>query len=251
MPASPTNGTVAYTTTTEGSQATFQCSAGLDPGVVMTAVCENSGGGARWSPDPGDLTCVTPESFPDQGIMIEPHTIIIIIILHQCCDNTGHTNRGLSIAEAVGITLVLSSIVSFSAGLLVALVIAYCYIRQLKSQYSPRDPQQPTPTQASVSLQQGNIELKDNISYGPVISHPPAPQQPAPQQPAPQQPTPTQASVSLQQGNIELKDNISYGPVISHPPAPQLPAPMYEDVSVAVSKDIELEKNVAYGPISH
>ena len=205
MPASPTNGTVAYTTTTEGSQATFQCSAGLDPGVVMTAVCENSGGGARWSPDPGDLTCVTPESFPDQGIMIEPHTIIIII-LHQCCDNTGHTNRGLSIAEAVGITLVLSSIVSFSAGLLVALVIAYCYIRQRKSQYSPRDPQQPTPTQASSSLQQGNIELKDNISYGPVPSHLPAPQQ---------------------------------------------PAPMYEDVSVAVSKDIELKKNVAYGPISH
>ena len=121
---------------------------------------------------------------------------------------------------------------SFSAGLLVALVIAYCYIRQQKSQYSPRDPKQPAPTQASSSLQQGNIELKDNISYGPVISHPPAPQQPAP----------TQASVSLQQGNIELKDNISYGPVISHPPAPQQPVPMYEDVSVAVSKDIELKK---------
>ena len=51
---------------------------------------------------------------------------------------------------------------SFSAGLLVALVIAYCYIRQLKGQYSPRDPQQPTPTQAS-----SNIELKDNIiEYG-------------------------------------------------------------------------------------
>ena len=60
MPESPTNGTVAYTTTTEGSQATFQCSAGLVPGEVMTAVCENSGGGARWSPDPGDLSCSMP-----------------------------------------------------------------------------------------------------------------------------------------------------------------------------------------------
>ena len=58
VPASPTNGTVAYTTTTEGSLAAFQCSAGLVPGEVMTAVCEESGGAARWSPDPGDLTCV-------------------------------------------------------------------------------------------------------------------------------------------------------------------------------------------------
>ena len=58
MPVSPTNGTVAYTTTTEGSLATFQCSAGLVPGEVMTAVCEGSGGVARWSPDPGDLSCV-------------------------------------------------------------------------------------------------------------------------------------------------------------------------------------------------
>ena len=69
--ASPTNGTVAYTTTTEGSLATFQCSAGLVPGEVMTAVCEDSGGVARWSPDPGDLNCTKPESFPCQGIMIE------------------------------------------------------------------------------------------------------------------------------------------------------------------------------------
>ena len=42
---SPADGTVGYTTTTVGSQATFQCSAGLVPGEVMTVVCENSGGG--------------------------------------------------------------------------------------------------------------------------------------------------------------------------------------------------------------
>ena len=60
VPASPTKGTVAYTTTTEGSLATFQCSAGLVPGEVMTAVCEESGGVARWSPNPGDLSCSKP-----------------------------------------------------------------------------------------------------------------------------------------------------------------------------------------------
>ena len=60
VPASPTNGTIAYTTTTEGSQATFQCSAGLVPEEVMAAVCEDSGGVDRWSPDPGDLSCSQP-----------------------------------------------------------------------------------------------------------------------------------------------------------------------------------------------
>ena len=94
----------------------------------------------------------------------------------------------------------------FSAGLSVALVIAYCYIRQRKSQYSPRDSQQPTPTQASVSLQQGDIELKDNISYGPVISHLPAPQQPAPIY--------EDISTAVSK-DIKLKENVAYGP-ISH-----------------------------------
>ena len=51
-----------YTSTTEGSQATFQCSVGLVPVAVMTAVCENSGGIDRWSPDPGALNCSEPES---------------------------------------------------------------------------------------------------------------------------------------------------------------------------------------------
>ena len=67
VPASPTDGTVAYTTTTVGSQATFQCSAGL--------VCEESGGGARWSPDPGDLSCVM--STMGQGMQKQSFSIIM------------------------------------------------------------------------------------------------------------------------------------------------------------------------------
>ena len=67
VPASPTDGTVAYTTTTVGSQATFQCSAGL--------VCEESGGGARWSPDPGDLSCVM--STVGQGMQKQSFSIIM------------------------------------------------------------------------------------------------------------------------------------------------------------------------------
>ena len=168
VPASPTNGTVAYTTTTEGSLATFQCSAGLVPGEVMTAVCEESGGVARWSPNPGDLSCTKPESFPGQGIMIEPHIFVQSVILFAV-DNTGCANTGLSTAEAIGIAIALSSIVSFSAGLLVALVIAYCYIQRQKGQYSPSDPRKPALMYEDVSIAVSkDIELKENVAYGPI-----------------------------------------------------------------------------------
>ena len=75
---------------------------------------------------------------------------------------------GLSTAEAVGIAIALSSIVSFTAGLLVALVIAYCYFRQQKNQSSPRDTQQPPALYEDISMVTKDIELKENIAYGPV-----------------------------------------------------------------------------------
>ena len=112
---------------------------------------------------------------------------------------------GLSTAEAVGITIALSAVVSFSAGLLVALIIAYCCSRRQKGQYSPRDTQQPTVTQASTSLQQGSIELKDNISYGPVTSQHPAPQQHAP--------TYEELGTHEHPGNMEMRANVAYGPI--------------------------------------
>ena len=76
-------------------------------------------------------------------------------------------STGLSTAEVVGITFALSSIVSFTAGLLVALVIAYCYIRQLKTnQYSPSEPKQPAPMYEDVSMDvRRDIELKENVAY--------------------------------------------------------------------------------------
>ena len=116
-------------------------------------------------------------------------------------------SASVSVGVAVGIAVVLTFLVAFSAGLLVAFAIAYCYIRRQKSQYSPRDPRQPTPTQASVSLQQGKIELKDNISYGPVPSQLPVPQQPAPMY--------EEVATHVQPGSIEMKANVAYGP-ISH-----------------------------------
>ena len=41
----------------------------------MTAVCENSGGGARWSPDPGDLSCGKPE-FSRQDFLCGENSLV-------------------------------------------------------------------------------------------------------------------------------------------------------------------------------
>ena len=57
---------------------------------------------------------------------------------------------------------------SFIAGLLVALVIAYCYIQrqQKTNQYSPSEPKQPAPMYEDVSMDaRRDIELKENVAY--------------------------------------------------------------------------------------
>ena len=96
MPASPTNGTVAYATTTEGSLAAFECSAGLVPGEMMTAVCEESGGVARWSPNPGDLTCVM--STMGQGM--QKRIISLISLQSYGFINTAYIVRGSCYSSA-------------------------------------------------------------------------------------------------------------------------------------------------------
>ena len=94
------------------------------------------------------------------------------------------SDAGLSTTEVVGIAL--SSITLLSAGLLVALVIAYCYIRRL-NEHSPKDTQQPAPmyenitvtvaTSKDIELQEQvyaevseitsrDINLKENVAYG-------------------------------------------------------------------------------------
>ena len=57
---------------------------------------------------------------------------------------------------------------SFTAGLLVALVTGYCYTQKQKKT-SPRDPPQPVTLYEEVSVVTSkDIELKENIAYGPV-----------------------------------------------------------------------------------
>ena len=55
------NGSVNYTTTVEGSIATYQCDVGLIPEDVVMAMCMGNGG---WDPDPVRRGC----RLPDQGL---------------------------------------------------------------------------------------------------------------------------------------------------------------------------------------
>ena len=50
-----------YTTTVEGSTATYQCDTGLIPVGVITAMCMENG---EWDPDPVRTGC----RLPDQGM---------------------------------------------------------------------------------------------------------------------------------------------------------------------------------------
>ena len=53
------NGSVSYTTTVEGSTATYQCHTGLIPVGMTTTMCMENG---EWAPDPADAGCRLPGS---------------------------------------------------------------------------------------------------------------------------------------------------------------------------------------------
>ena len=55
------DGSVNYTSTVEGSIATYQCDTGLIPEGVITAVCMENG---KWAPDPIIMGC----RLPGQGM---------------------------------------------------------------------------------------------------------------------------------------------------------------------------------------
>ena len=82
--------------------------------------------------------------------------------------------RGLTTAEAVGIAAALSSIVSFTAGLLLALAIGHCCssTRRKKTPHSdsPSTGQQVAPVYEDISMVAvGDIELKENVAYRTVV----------------------------------------------------------------------------------
>ena len=75
---------------------------------------------------------------------------------------------GLDTGEVVGVTVVISSLVAFAAGVIITAIIGYCYINKQNRKYSPEDTQQPVPMNEEVPAQSGKFELTENVAYGPV-----------------------------------------------------------------------------------
>ena len=78
----------------------------------------------------------------------------------------------ISVGATVAISVVLSSLVSFSVGVLLAAFLTYCCCvrRRKKSSWRPHltslEDTQPVPVYDEVVA--GKLELKENVAYGPV-----------------------------------------------------------------------------------
>ena len=92
----------------------------------------------------------------------------------------------ISVGTAVAISVVLSSLVSFSAGALLAALLTYCCCVRRRGKSSgephPSSSEGPQPAPVYDEVVAGKLEVKENIAYGPVET-------------------------------LEMKQNPSYGPV--------------------------------------
>ena len=73
----------------------------------------------------------------------------------------------VSVGVAVAISVVLSSLMSFSAGVLLAAFITYCVRRRGKSSGQPHSTlsEGPQPAPVYEEVRAGNLEMKENLSY--------------------------------------------------------------------------------------
>ena len=91
----------------------------------------------------------------------------------------------ISVGTAVAISVVISSLVSFSAGALLAALLTYCCVRRRaksSGQPHPSSSEGPQPAPVYDEVVAGQLEVKENVAYCPVET-------------------------------LEMKQNPSYGPV--------------------------------------
>ena len=78
---------------------------------------------------------------------------------------------GISVGATVAISVVLSSLVSFSVGAVLAALLTYCCVRRRKKSsdkphLTSSEGAQPAPVYDEVVA--GKLEMKENVAYGPV-----------------------------------------------------------------------------------
>ena len=77
----------------------------------------------------------------------------------------------ISVGAAVAISVVLSSLVSFSAGVLLAALLAYCCCVRRRGKSSgqphPSSSEDPQPAPVYDEVVAGKLEVKEKVAYGP------------------------------------------------------------------------------------
>ena len=160
-------------------------------------------GGVTCSPRPiptstqlfTEASILTPSSTPGEGQLLfnflissaninkllQYHSLTGIRTISACyhilADSSNEdSNICISYSTSVAITAVVSCAVSFILGALVGAVVHYCTVRKkcdCQKCYSltmvrKQQQQQPAPVYEDVIGQSQNIELKENVAYGPV-----------------------------------------------------------------------------------
>ena len=74
----------------------------------------------------------------------------------------------ISVGAIVAVSVVLSSLVSFCAGAVLAALITYCCVRRRKSSGQPYLSPSEDPSPVYDEVVPRKLELKENVAYGPV-----------------------------------------------------------------------------------
>ena len=141
----------------------------------MTAVCGRDG---QWTPNPGNVTCSPRQTqilIPGENELLLSHNPASYFKIVCCKFTTSITSWQAVVITSLlhmppVITAVVSCIVSFITGALVGVVVYYCTLRKKSNShkiYLPKKGQQ-QPVYADIVGQSQNIEVKENVAYGPV-----------------------------------------------------------------------------------
>ena len=93
----------------------------------------------------------------------------IVNFLFSCIGSD--ESNALSSGAVISITVVVTFVAAFTLGNITGALVLYCItctVRRKGSYSTNQEPQPPVPEYEQVSLGQGNIELRENVAYGPL-----------------------------------------------------------------------------------
>ena len=185
-PPPPQNGYInPYSSTLEGAEGIVTCTSGLHE-INFTTICD----GGWWEPDITDL-CTNSSGACMQTILIftlsiHVHTSINFLAIEIESDNLDPLEPTSSHDNTASFTIVISSSVAASTALILlscGLAVIICILRRLFQSKSTKHASSvdavapdtqviPAPVYESIfpmEFQEQNLELKENVAYGPIL----------------------------------------------------------------------------------